>query len=137
MSGTDNAAEAITDGARLLAFDLARVSGALEEIATTWRRAWPARPELPLRLPLRLQDAARELAADARGLAAADPPQAPGGGLSVTSRLSALENGVASAQAMTRAPGMPPAGDAGLWDYLDTALRQAGTRLPGLTSGPA
>jgi hypothetical protein len=136
MSGTDNAAEAITDGARLLAFDLARVSGALEEIATTWRRAWPARPELPLLLPLRLQDAARELAADARGLAAADPPQAPGG-LSVTSRLSALEDGIASAQAMTRAPGMPPAGDAGLWEYLDTALRQAGTRLPSLPSGPA
>ena len=130
MSGTDNAAEAITDGARLLAFDLARVSGALEEIATTWRRAWPTRPELPLRL----QDAARALAADARGLAAADSPQAPGGGLSVTSRLSALENGVATAQAMTRAPGMPPAGDAGLWEYLDTALRQAGTRLPDLTS---
>src|ERR1700749_4462890 len=37
-----------------MAWDLATVSGALSEIATTWRRALPCRPDLPLDLPQRL-----------------------------------------------------------------------------------
>ena len=48
--------------ARLLAWDLARVSGALSEIATTWRRAQIRRPDLPLGLPQRLADTAPRLA---------------------------------------------------------------------------
>jgi hypothetical protein len=67
MTGIDNTAAAMPDGARLLALHLATVSGTLEEISTTWRRAWLTRPELPLRLPLRLQDTARQLTADIRG----------------------------------------------------------------------
>ncbi|MDA8318634.1 MAG: hypothetical protein M0030_02310 [Actinomycetota bacterium] len=130
MTGIDNTAAAMPDGARLLALDLATVSGTLEEISTTWRRAWLTRPELPLRLPLRLQDTARQLTADIRGLDDAGPGRA----LSVTSRLSALRDGVASAQAMTCGPGMPPAGDARLWDCLNSALRRASSRLPDRTS---
>jgi hypothetical protein len=129
MTSTENTSAAMPDGARLLALDLARVSGTLEEISTTWRRAWLTRPELPLRLPLRLQDTARQLAADIQELEAGDPRQPPGRALSVTSQLSAFGDGVASAQAMTCGPGMPPAGDAGLWDRLNIALRLAGTRL--------
>src|SRR4029077_16474837 len=79
-----------------MAWDLATVSGALSEIATTWRRALPCRPDLPLdppprlpravrrrpalplALPQRLADMARRLAADIRALAAAGAPEAPG-----------------------------------------------------------
>lgn len=134
MTGADTTA-AMPDDARLLAFDLASVSGTLEEIGTTWRRAWLTRPELPLRLPLRLQDTARQLAADIRELSDAGPGQAPVRALSVTSRLCALQDGLASAQAMTCGPGIPPAGDAGLWDHLHAALRRASSRLPQLISG--
>jgi hypothetical protein len=69
MTGTQNAAAALRDDARLLAGDLYRVCGALSEIATCWRRAWQSMPELPLDLPLRLHDATRQLAADMRELA--------------------------------------------------------------------
>lgn len=133
MTGTDNTAAAMPDGARLLAFDLARVSGALEEIATTWRRAWPTRPELPLQLPLRLQDTARQLAAGVRELAAECPAQSADRVRSVASRVSALQDCLASAQAMTCGHGTPPAGDAGLWDYLNAALDRAGSQLLVLT----
>jgi hypothetical protein len=133
MTRTDRTAAAIPGSARLLALDLAGVSGTLEEIATTWRRAWPTRRELPISLPLRLRDHARQLATDARE-PATGPQQAPGRRLSVASRLSALEDGIVSAQAMTLGSGIPPVGDAGLWDSLDSALRRAGPRLPELPS---
>ena len=61
-----------------MAWDLATVSGALSEIATTWRRALPCRPDLPLDLPQRLADMARRLAADIRSLGAAGTPGRPG-----------------------------------------------------------
>ena len=61
-----------------MAWDLATVSGALSEIATTWRRALPCRPDLPLDLPQRLADMARRLAADIRSLGAPGAPGAPG-----------------------------------------------------------
>jgi hypothetical protein len=131
MTGAETTAAA-PDEARLLALDLASVSGALEEIGTIWRRAWLTRPELPVRLPLRLQDTARQLAADVRELSAAGPGQAPVRAPSITSRLRALQDGLASAQAMTCGPGMPPAGDARLWDFAHDALRRAGSRLPQL-----
>jgi hypothetical protein len=134
MTGIDDEAAAMPDGARLLALDLACVSGTLEEISTTWRRAWVTRPELPLRLPVRLQATARQLAADARELEAGDPGQGPGRTLSVTSGLSALRDGIACAQAMTCAPGVRPAGDAMLWEHLHIALRRANSRLPDLAS---
>jgi hypothetical protein len=135
MNGTQNAAAALHDDAQLLAGDLYRVSGALSEIATCWRRAWQSRPELPLDLPLRLHDTTRQLAADMQKLAGADPGQPPDLALSVASRLSALTDDIASAQAMTCGPGTPTAGDAALWDDISAALERAGSQLPGLDSG--
>jgi hypothetical protein len=129
MTGTQNAAAALRDDARLLAGDLYRVCGALGEIATCWRRAWPSRPELPLDPPLRLHDTTRQLAADMRELADANPGQPPDLALSVASRLSALTDGIASAQAMTCGPGTPPAGDAALRDDISAALGRAGNQL--------
>jgi hypothetical protein len=132
MTGTQDAAAALRDDAQLLAGDLYRVCGALSEIATCWRRAWQSRPELPLDLPLRLHDTTRQLAADIRELADANPGQPPDLALSLASRLSALTDGIASAQAMTCGPGTPPAGDAALWDDISAALERAGNQLPGL-----
>jgi len=66
-----------------------------------------------------------------RELADANPGQPPDLALSVASRLSALTDGIASAQAMTCGPGTPPAGDAALWDGISAALERAGNQLPG------
>jgi hypothetical protein len=127
---TDNAPAAAPDDVRLLAGELATVCGVLSEIATIWRRAWQSRPDLPLGLPGRLQDAASQLAADVRELADAGPGQAQGGARSAASRLSVLRNEIASVQAVTCGPGTPPIGDAALWDEVNTALRQAASHLP-------
>lgn len=132
MTGTQNAPLAVRDDVQLVVDDLARVSGALSEIATCWRRASQSRPELPLRLTVQLQDSTHQLAADIRALASAGPGQPPDLALSVASRLSALKDDIASAQAMTCSPGMAPAGDAGLWEGLNAALGRAGSQLPGL-----
>jgi hypothetical protein len=123
-----------------MAWDLATVSGALSEIATTWRRALPCRPDLPLDLPQRLADMARRLAADIRSLAAARAPGTPGAlgaprqerapGLvrEVSIRMSALSQGADYARAIT-AGGAADVGDAGLWELLRPALRRTGRML--------
>jgi hypothetical protein len=125
-----------------MAWDLATVSGALSEIATTWRRALPCRPDLPLDLPQRLADMARRLAADIRSLAAAGPPGAGGpwaGGpgedrasdlaREVTIRMSALSQGADYAQAITAGAGTADIGDMPLWELLRPALRRTGRTL--------
>jgi hypothetical protein len=125
-----------------MAWDLATVSGALSEIATTWRRALPCRPDLPLDLPQRLADMARRLAADIRSLAAAGPPGAGGpwaGGTgedrasdlarAVTIRMSALSRGADYAQAITAGTGTADIGDMPLWELLRPALRRTGRTL--------
>ena len=118
-----------------VAWDLATVSGALSEIATTWRRALPCRPDLPLDLPQRLADMARRLAADIRSLAAAWTPGAPGQerapGLAreVSIRMSALSQGADYAQAITAGGGAADVGDASLWELLRPALRRTGRTL--------
>ena len=126
-----------------MAWDLATVSGALSEIATTWRRARPCRPDLPLDLPQRLADMARRLAADIRSLAAAGAPGAPGApgqdrapGLAreVSIRMAALSQGADYARAIT-AGGGADVGDASLWELLRPALRRTGRPLT--TSLPA
>jgi hypothetical protein len=119
----------VQDDLRLLASDLACVSGTLQEIATTWRRAGPSRPELPLGLPMRLATATRQLAAAMQALADAGADQPPDLALSVAGQLSALRNDIASAQAMTCGPGIPLVGDAGLWESLSAAMHRAGTRV--------
>jgi hypothetical protein len=107
-----------------MAWDLATVSGALSEIATTWRRALPCRPDLPLDLPQRLADMARRLAADIRS------PGAPGQDLAreVSIRMSALSQGADYARAIT-VGGAADVGDAPLWELLRPALRRTGRTL--------
>jgi len=125
-----------------MAWDLATVSGALSEIATTWRRALPCRPDLPLDLPQRLADMARRLAADIRSLAAARPagaevPRAGGPGEDRTSdlarevaiRMSALSQGADYARAITAGAGTGDVGDTPLWELLRPALRRTGRTL--------
>jgi len=124
------------DGAYIdgMAWDLATVSGALSEIATTWRRALPCRPDLPLDLPQRLADMARRLAADIRALGAAGAPGAPGQeraqvlAREVSIRISALSQGADYARAIT-AGGAADVGDASLWEHLRPALRRTGRTL--------
>ena len=117
----------VRDDFDLMAWDLATVSGALSEIATTWRRARSCRPDLPLVLPQRLADMAGELAADARSLAARG--QARDLALSVSLRMSALTEGVAYARAITSGPDASAVGDAPLWEFLHPALRRTDSRL--------
>ena len=122
-----------------MAWDLATVSGALSEIATTWRRALPCRPDLPLDLPQRLADMARRLAADVRSLGAAGAPgtvpgapgqdRAPDLAREVTIRMSALSQGADYARAITAAGGTADVGDAPLWELLRPALRRTGRTL--------
>ena len=118
-----------------MAWDLATVSGALSEIATTWRRALPCRPDLPLDLPQRLADMARRLAADIRSLAT---PGTLGQDLAreVTIRMSALSQGADYARAITAGGGAADVGDASLWELLRPALRRTGRTLTtSLTAG--
>ena len=111
-----------------MAWDLATVSGALSEIATTWRRALPCRPDLPLDLPQRLADMARRLAADIRSLAT---PGALGQDLAreVAIRMSALSQGADYARAITAGGGAADVGDTPLWELLRPALRRTGRTL--------
>jgi hypothetical protein len=118
-----------------MAWDLATVSGALSEIATTWRRALPSRPDLPLDLPQRLADMARRLAADIRSLGvagasgASDQDRAPDLAREVTIRMSALSQGADYARAITAGGGTADVGDAPLWELLRPALRRTGRML--------
>ena len=130
-----------------MVWDLATVSGALSEIATTWRRALPCRPDLPLDLPQRLADMARRLAADIRSLAAPEAPEAlampgqeraPGLAREVSIRMSALSQGADYARAITAGGGAADVGDASLWELLRPALRRTGRTLTtSLAAGPA
>jgi hypothetical protein len=122
------------DELQLLLEDLACVSGTLSEIMTAWRRAQPHRPGLQPGRLVRLQDAARQLAADiqaAAGIPAVllDP--------STASRLTALEQDAAAVRALTAGPGGPGAGDGGLWDLIAAAVRRARARLAALGPAPA
>lgn len=118
-----------------MAWDLATVSGALSEIATTWRRALPGRPDLPLDLPQRLADMARRLAADIRSLGAPGTAEAPGQDRApdlareVAIRMSALSQGADYARAITAGGGTADVGDAPLWELLRPALRRTGHTL--------
>lgn len=112
-----------------VAWDLATVSGALSEIATTWRRASLRHPDLPVGLPQRLADMAERLAADAQSLAGSGQEPAPELAASVAARTSALSEGTAHARSMTSGRGAAGVGDAPLWDILHPALRRTGDSL--------
>lgn len=118
------------DEIQLLTWDLATVSGALSEIATTWRRARPCRPDLPLALPQRLADTARQLAADVRSLAEAGQEKTPCLPAPLAGRISQFREDVGAAHTVTCGPGPSGVGDALLWESLSAALGRAVARLP-------
>ncbi len=130
MTGIEELPARRPDGARLVLDDLALICGTLSEISTAWRRAKPYLPGLPLSLPAQLQDAARQLASDIQRLAEADPPRPLP--LSATGRFCALKQGIASAQAMTRGPGIPEVGDGKLWETLAAPLHRVEADLDAL-----
>ncbi len=132
MTGTQDPSAGRGDETRLLLEDLTAIAGMLSEIATTWRRARPYLPELPLSLPARLQDTARLLAAEIEGLADPGAFQPSAQLLSATGHFFALEHGIAAARAMTRGPGIPEMGDGTLWESLSSRLRSAEAQLAGL-----
>lgn len=123
MTESHDQPEPRRDERQLLLGDLACVGGTLSEIMTAWRRAQPGRPALQSGQLVRLQDDARQLAADLR--AAADGGWAP----CVAGQLAALAEEAAAARAVTGGPGCVEAGDRGLWDLLAAALRRAQARL--------
>lgn len=134
MTGTQEARVTVRpdfDGSYFdgVAWDLATVSGALSEIATTWRRALPGRPDLPLELPQRLADMARRLASDIRSLAAGEQERAPDLAREVTIRMSVLSQGVDYARAITSRGGVADVADAPLWELLRPALRRTSRTL--------
>ncbi|HEY7260093.1 MAG TPA: hypothetical protein VH589_01250 [Trebonia sp.] len=116
----------VLDDVEWVAWDLATVSGALSEIATTWRRAKPCHPSLPVGLPQHLADLAGRLAADVRSLAVTRPQQSD---LELSLRLSALREGAAYAHAITSGPGALCVGDAPLWESVRSALQRTGSLL--------
>ena len=120
------------DGTRLVLRDLACISGTLSEISTVWRRAKPYLPDLPLILPVQLQDTVRQLAADIQALADCGPAQLPDPALSAADRFGAVRQSVACAEALTGGPGIPDVGDRRLWESLRVLLRRAGTQLAAL-----
>ncbi len=120
-----------SEDARLMAENLSSVSGELSEIATVWRRSLPYLPELPLALPVRLQEAARQLAADVRTLEDESPGQPPDLALRVGEQLFALAEGIAAARVMTSGPGIPGLGDAALWASVSADLQRVGSELIG------
>ena len=113
------------EDAQFLLRELACVSGTVSEIMTMWRRARPFRPELELGRLTRLQDAARQLAAEIRAAAAAG--QHPAAGLA--GRFPALEESVVAARTLASGPDISGVGDHGLWGSVVLALRRAETRL--------
>jgi hypothetical protein len=121
----------VRDDFKLVAWDLATVSGVLSEIATTWRRALPSRPDLPLDLPQRLAVEAERLAADAMSLAGTGREAAASLPVSVATRMRSLSTDAAYARTLTSGRGGAFVGDTPLWDFLGPALDRAGSCLAG------
>ena len=129
MTGNQDSLASSRDDARLLLWDLARIAGTLSEIATVWRRARPYLPELPAIVPEQLADAARHLASVIESLAEAGLLKPYAQAASLVEQSSALQQGIASARAMTSGDGVPDLGDARLWESLGGAVRRAASRI--------
>jgi len=115
------------DDVKLLLSDLACVSGALDEIATVWRRARPGQPQLPLILPVQLQSSVTQLAAAVRAHTGQGPAQ-PAGTACLPEQLFALKQRIDAAQAITCGHGRSQVGDGGLWKSANAALARAAAR---------
>jgi hypothetical protein len=127
MTGTQEGRVTVLDDFEWVAWDLATVSGALSEIATTWRRAKTSYPGLPVGLPQHLADLAGRLAADLRSLAVTGAQQPRD--LELSLRLSALREGAAYAQTITSGAGAPCVGDGPLWESVRLALQRTARLL--------
>jgi hypothetical protein len=129
MTGNQDLLASGRDDVRLLLWDLACISGTLSEIATVWRRARPYLPELPALVPEQLADAARHLASVIESLANVGLLKLYAQAASLVEQSSALQQGIASAQAMTCGDGVPDLGDARLWESLRGPVRRAGRQI--------
>lgn len=127
MRGTDDQRAAARTEAALMAADLHRVTGLLEEVGTVWRRAGRyGQQQSSSCAPGRLQDAARNLADAVRDLPDADAEQYPALAFSAAAQLAELGSNAAHSAALT---GSGHLGDAGIWVAIRDALQQAGERL--------
>ena len=112
--------------AGLLAADLNRVSGVLEEVATVWRRAELYGPQPGFITPGSLQSAAGDLADALRFLAEAGSEQQPALAFSAVTQLVVLES---NASRSARVTGDLHLGDAEMWVTIQRALAQARNQL--------
>jgi hypothetical protein len=117
--------------AGLVAADLNRVSGMLEEVAAVWRRAEIYEQQPGLMTPSSLQSSAGGLADALRLLPEADPEQQPALACSAVTQLAVLES---DATRSARAAGDFRLGDAGLWAMIQRDLAQARNQLWRLVS---
>lgn len=124
--------QAIIDGPaqlRDLVWDMAAAKGALDEIATCWRRLSGTSPGLPLLLPIRLQETADLIEADVRTLAAAKPGQAVGPATAAVRRFAQFQRDITAAQALAREQRAGDTGDSALWKSVDKAMHRASGHL--------
>jgi hypothetical protein len=126
VSESDDQRAAARTAAGLLAADLNRVSGMLEEVATVWRRAelYGQQPESIA--PRSLQNAAGDLADTLRLLPEADCEQHPVLAFSAVTQLAVLESDAARSARVT---GDLHLGDAEMWATIHRALAEARNRL--------
>lgn len=126
VNGGYDQREGARQAADVVATDLSRVCGLLEEVATLWRRARIYGPQSSPVAPGRLQDAARSLADALRLLPDADSREHPALAFAAVAQLAALENNAVRAAAITADCHL---GDAGIWAAVEGALLQAGKQL--------
>jgi hypothetical protein len=112
--------------ADLLAADLNRVSGVLEEVATVWRRAELYGQQPASIAPRSLQNAAGGLANTLRFLPEADYEQHPVLAFSAVTQLAVLESDAARSAGVTSELHL---GDAEMWTTIQRALAQARNQL--------
>jgi len=136
MTGDQDSLASSRNDVRLLLWDLTCIAGTLSEIATVWRRARPYLPELPALVPEQPADAARHLASVIESLAEAGLLKPYAQAASLVEQSSALQQGIASAQAMTSGDGVPDLGDARLWELLRGPVRRAARQITELAPEP-
>lgn len=126
MRDTDDQRAAARKEAALMATELRRVTGLLEEVATVWRRAGRYGQQPSSCTPGSLQDAARNLAAAVSTLPDADAEQYPALAFSAAAQLAGLAANAVLSAALTCSGQL---GDAGIWVAIRDALQQAVERL--------